>query len=230
MSGHVTVGSTRRSDDLAKLDDLAVVVGVAVRVVVRVVVVVGVAVGVVVAVAVVVVVVVAVAVVVAVVVVVKLFRRSLPIDPAPALAAERADLLIESVSEYLSTAGLLGEVTTARRGSWHAPCVICGGVFKAAEEIRRVAYADGTRPYVHAWHLEGERAADECRHGLVPASCRWCNGSERAVSYPRSRSFRARRPGRCITCSEAFGAGEVICKVSSPSGIGWAHAFHEEER
>ena len=204
VSGHVTVGSTRRSDDLARLDDLAVVVGVAVGVVV----VVGVAVA----------------------VAVKLFRRSLPIDPAPALAAERADLLIESVSEYLSTAGLLGEVTTARRGSWHAPCVICGGVFKAAEEIRRVAYADGTRPYVHAWHLEGERAADECRHGLVPASCRWCNGSERAVSYPRSRSFRARRPGRCITCSEAFGAGEVICKVSSPSGIGWAHAFHEEER
>ena len=160
-------------------------------------------------------------------VVVKLFRRSRPIDPAPALADERADLLIEAVSEYLTPAGLAGEVTTARRGSWHAPCVICGAAFLPAEEIRRVAYADGTRPYVHAWHLEGDRSDEECRHGLLPESCRWCNGSERAVSYPRSRSFRARRPGRCITCSEAFGAGELICKVSSPAGIGWAHAFHE---
>lgn len=148
-------------------------------------------------------------------------------DPDPILYSDRLDSL---EMEACDVRAILTPPLKPRRGSWHVPCPICGLEFFDTDTIRRVRYADGTRPYVHAWHLEKrQESPEECRHGLAPETCSWCNGTDQAVSFPLSRSFPARRAGQCIVCKERFARQTVIVKVSTPTGIGWAHGFHRSE-
>lgn len=165
----------------------------------------------------------------------RIFTRR-PRRPEDVIAEEAADLLIDDgdpdpilFSDRLDSLEMvpLTPVESPRRGSWHAPCPICREAFKPDAKVRRVRYADGSRPYVHAEHLDQRDERDgECRHGIAEENCSWCNGSDPYVSFPRSRAFPARRPGRCVVCEEPFGAGEVIFKASSHKGVGWAHGWH----
>ena len=124
----------------------------------------------------------------------------------------------------------LGPVQHPRRGSWHAPCPVCREAFKETDEIRRVRYADGTRPFVHAEHLRPHaEEAGVCRHGMADGTCSWCNGTDPYVSFPLTRTFAAKRPGACVKCGERFGRGTLIVKGSTARGVGWCHAFHLED-
>lgn len=143
---------------------------------------------------------------------------------------EEADLLLtelpdEEAERPALPEGLidvLGTTTTPRRG-WGQGCGICGERFQDADRIRPVLAADGSRPYVHASHLEGSDPS-HCRHGEPAASCERC----RAATGPRmlSKTFRARRKGRCILCGQAVRPLELIARVASHAGIGFAHAEH----
>lgn len=163
-------------------------------------------------------------------------RRRFPVEIDELIAKEEGELLIDDgdpdpilFSDRLDSAEMvpLTPVLTPRRGGWHDPCPICGDEFTNDDRIRRVRYANGTRPYVHARHLERhEETPEQCRHGLAPGSCSWCNGTDTHVGASLSRAFPARRAGVCLLCGERFGVGTVIVKASTPNGVGWVHGSH----
>lgn len=142
---------------------------------------------------------------------------------------ERELLLAELPDEEQTPAQLpegildtLGAPTTPRRG-WGQGCGICGQPFADGDTIRAVLRIDGSRPYVHSSHLEG-REPSHCRHGEESSLCERC----RSAKGPRmlSKTFRARRKGTCIVCAAPIRPLDLIARVASHAGIGFAHAEH----
>lgn len=117
--------------------------------------------------------------------------------------------------------------STARRGSWHSPCPLCGLKLQATEKVRKVLLTDGQRGWVHAACLAGRLLApDACRHGISPGTaCTWCQG-RRPRAIPLSRPFTARRQGRCVLCAVPVQTGSRTLRVSTLAGAGYAHAWH----
>jgi hypothetical protein len=123
----------------------------------------------------------------------------------------------------------LGPASPPRRGSWHDPCALCGKGFLRRDRILPVLLSDGSRPYVHVSCLQNSKPQVEvegCPHGITPPSaCTYCNGKTETL-YIRSTVIRARAKGHCVVCPSPIVPGNLIAKVSSRRGTGWAHAWH----